>query len=164
MKYFTVCFLIMFFCFEAYSQNYTRDAGIRIGEGFFASYRQFYDEGKAVEGFAGISRRGFRVTVLREYFKPVATDRTANMKFMYGFGIHAGVSYTNKYTVLHRVYYHDWKWSPHFGFDGLAGFEYAAPELPLLISAALQPYFEYSLNKYFQLKPLNFVIAFKYRF
>ena len=164
MKYFTGCLLLIFFCVNSYSQNYTRDAGVRIGEGFFASYRQYYDEGKAVEGFAGFSKRGFRLIALKEYFKPVFVDRTTNMNLVYGFGIHAGVSYTNKYTVLNRVYYHDWKWTPQFGFDGIVGLEYLPPELPLIFSAAIQPYFEYSLNKYFQLKPINFVVAFKYRF
>lgn len=164
MKYFTGCFLLIFFCFKSYSQNYTRDAGVRIGEGFFASYRQFYGEGEAVEGLAGISKRGFRIIALKEYFKPVFIDRTGNMNLLYGFGIHAGVSYTNKYTVLNRVYYHDWKWTPQFGFDGIVGLEYLPPELPLVFSVAIQPYFEYSLNKYFQLKPINLNVALKYRF
>lgn len=164
MKYFTGCFIFLFFCLASYSQNYTRDAGIRIGDGFFASYRQFYDIDKAMEGFAGFTRRGFRLGALRECFKPAATNRTENLKFVYGYGIHAGVTYTNKFTILNRVYYHDWKWSPQFGIDGIVGFEYTAPEFPLLVSASLQPYFEYSLNRYFQLKPFNFIVSFNYRF
>ncbi len=164
MKYFNGCLLLIFFCVKSYSQNYTRDVGIRIGDGFFASYRQYYDEGKAVEGFAGFSKRGFRIIALKEYFKPVAVNRTSNMNLVYGFGIHAGVSYTNKFTFLHRVYYHDWKWTPQFGFDGIVGLEYAVPDLPLIFCTAFQPYFEYSLNRYFQLKPFNFIFAIKYRF
>ncbi len=163
MKY-LYCFLLLVFCLSAHAQNYTRDAGIRVGDGFFASYRQFYDKDMAIEGLAGFSRRGFRITGLREFFKPMLTDRTQNFNLVYGYGIHAGVTYTNKYTILHRTYYHEWMWSPQFGIDGLIGFEYAASDLPLLISAAAQPYFEYSLNRYFQLRPFNFVVAFKYRF
>ncbi len=164
MKYFTGCFLLIFFCLNSYSQNYTRDAGIRLGEGLFVSYRQVYDVNKAVEGFAGFSKRGFRIIALKEYFRPVATGRTENLNLVFGYGIHAGVSYTNKFKVFHRVYYHDWKWSPQFGIDGIIGLEYATPDLPLLFSVAFQPYFEYSLNQYFKLKPLNFAVAFKYRF
>lgn len=164
MKYLISALVITFLCINSYSQNYTRDAGIRIGGGVFASYRQFYDTYKAVEGFAGFSKRGFRIVALKEYFRPMAVDRTENLKLVFGYGIHAGVSYTNKFTVLNRVYYHDWKWIPQFGFDGILGFEYATPDLPLLFSAAIQPYFEYSLNSYFQVKPLNFYVAFKYRF
>lgn len=147
-----------------YGQNYTRDAGMRFGEGFFASYRQFYSEEKAVEGMVGFSRNGFRAIIMREYFNPVAKMRSERLMFVFGYGLHAGVTYTNHYKFLHRTYYHDWKWSPQFGLNGIVGFEYTLPEFPLLMQVAAQPYFEYSLNRFFQLKVFNFVVSFKYRF
>jgi len=147
-----------------YSQNYTRDAGIRCGEGLFVNYRQFYNEEKAVEMMAGISKDGFRAIIMSEHFKPVAKFHSDALKFVYGYGLHAGINYTNKFRFLNTTYYHDWKWSPQFGVDGLAGLEYTLPEFPLLIQVAAQPYFEYSLYRYFQLKAFNLVVSFKYKF
>lgn len=164
MKY-TICTLLLIFAgITAFSQNYTRDAGFRIGEGLFVNYRQFYDDDLAVELMAGVSKNGLRVTALREFFMPVVLDRFENVRLLYGYGIHAGINYTNKYRILHREYYHDWKWTPQFGFDGLVGFEYVAQELPFVVSAALQPYFEFSTNQYFRLQPFNFTVSFRYRF
>jgi hypothetical protein len=150
--------------FRSFSQNYTRDAGLRFGKGFFITYRQFYDEERAIEGIAGIARNSFRIGGFREYFKPLAPIRSQNLRMLYGYGVHAGISYTNKYEIFNRTYYHNWLWSPQFGVDGIIGAEYMASEFPFLISAALQPYFEYSLNNYFSIQPFNFIIVFKYRF
>jgi hypothetical protein len=158
-------FLLFVFIGPAvYSQYYTRDAGVRFGEGVFFTYRQFYNEEKALEGMAGFSKNGLRVIIMREHFGQLAKFQSEGLKFVYGYGLHAGINYTNKFTFLNRTYYHEWKWSPQFGVDGLAGFEYTLPEFPLLIQLAVQPYFEYSLYRYFQVKAFNFVISFKYRF
>lgn len=157
--------LILFFLASGLSaQYYTRDAGIHGGEGVNFSYRQFFNEEMALEGFVGISKGGFRLTGLREYFKPVAILRSDNLKLMHGYGIHAGVNYTNNYELFNKVYHHDWMWTPQFGIDGALGIEYSASEFPVLVSAAVRPYFEFSLNRYFLLKPLNFMFAIKYRF
>lgn len=164
MKYLICPLLFLMFGINAFSQNYTRDVGLRVGEGIFFTYRQFYSEDYALEGMVGISKEGFRISGLREFFFPLANKRSDNLNIVYGYGIHTGITYTNKYKVLTRVYTHDWMWSPQFGFDGLAGFEYSASELPLLVSACVQPYFEFALNRIFRLKPFNFVVTFKYRF
>lgn len=164
MKNIYALIVFMFFGVCTFAQNYTRDAGIRMGEGVLMTYRQFFDENEAFEIMAGFANRGFRITALREYFHPVAADKSDNLKLIYGYGIHAGVTYTNKFRVLHRVYYHNWKWSPQFGINGIVGLEYRLDELPFVFNAAAQPYFEYSLNRYFQLKAFNFTVSFKYRF
>ncbi len=164
MRYKISILILLFILTEVSAQYYTRDAGIIAGEGICLSYRQFFKEEMALEGFAGISKNGFRLTALREYFSPMVVSRSDNLKFMYGFGIHAGVNYTNKYKLFNGTFYHDWMWTPQFGFDGAVGLEYSASEFPILVSAALRPYFEFSLNRYFLLKPLNLVFAIKYRF
>ncbi len=156
--------VILFCCTGAFSQNFTRDAGVRFGEGVFVTYRQFFDDYQAVEFLAGFSKNGFRVIGMKEYFTPLVKDRSDNLKIAYGWGIHGGINYTNKYRVLNRVYYHDWMWTPQFGFDGLVGLEYSATEYPFLVRAAIHPYFEYSLNKYFNLNVFNFIVSFNYRF
>ncbi len=164
MKHKFSILVFLFVVTEVPAQYYTRDAGLRAGEGVFINYRQFFKEEMAIEGFAGISKNGFRLIGLREYFRPVAAVRSDNLKFIYGYGIHAGVTYTKKYTLFKRTYHHDWMWTPQFGIDGIVGIEYSASEFPILISGAMQPYFEFSLDRYFLLKPINLVIAIKYRF
>jgi hypothetical protein len=164
MKYTACIFILLFVGREVFSQNYTRDAGLRFGKGVFISYRQFYDEERAVEGFVGFTQRNFRIAGFREYFSPLARVRSQNLRMMYGYGIHAGVSYTNKYKFLNQIYYHDWLWSPQFGMDGILGAEYLVPDFPILITAAIQPYFEYSITNFFSIQPFNFIVVFKYRF
>ena len=156
--------LFLFWAPRLMGQYYTQDAGFRVGEGFAISYRQFFDEQKAVEGFIGYYEGGLKLMALREHIKPLTYSRADNLSFIYGFGIHLGLDYTNHYRVFFQDYYHDWMWNPKFGVDGLVGFDYTASALPFVISAALQPYFEFSLDQYFRLKPFNFVVAFKYRF
>jgi hypothetical protein len=148
----------------SYAQNYTRDAGLRFGEGVFFTHRQFFDDDEAVEVMAGLSKNGFRAIGMKEYFQPLAVTRTENLKLIYGYGIHAGINYTNKFRILNRVYYHDWMWTPQFGFDGIVGVEYSAADFPFLVRVAAQPYFEYSLNKYFNLRVFNIIVSFNYRF
>jgi hypothetical protein len=161
----TICLILLVFLGNgAFSQNYTRDAGIRFMNGFFVSYRQFYDEERAIEGFAGFSEKSFRIAGFREFFRPLAPIRSQNLRMLYGYGIHAGVSYTNKYKIFNREYYHNWVWSPQFGIDGIFGAEYAASDYPILMTAAIQPYFEYSINHFFSIQPFNFIVVFKYRF
>lgn len=164
MKFIFSLILLLLIGLSSFSQNYTRDVGIRTGDGFFVSYRQFYNEELAMEAFVGFSENSFRVTGLREYFRPIARLRSDNLRLISGYGIHTGIAYTNKYKMLLKEYYHDWQWSPHFGIDGIIGIEYTASEFPVLISAALQPYFEYSLNHYFSVQPFEFIILIKYRF
>ena len=164
MKHIYSLILIMFFGLSTFAQNYTRDAGFRVGKGVFMSYRQFFSDNEAFEAMAGFTNRAFRAIALREYFLSLSSHKSDNLKLIYGYGIHAGITYTNKYQVFHRVYYHDWKWSPQFGIDGIIGLEYRMNELPYIMNVAAQPYFEYSLNQFFTMKPFNFMVSFKYRF
>lgn len=164
MRYIIIIGLFLVSGIEASAQYYTRDAGFRVGEGFFISYRQFFDESKAVEGQMGLSKDGFKVVALREYLQALNLARSSNLRFLYGYGIHLGVDYTNHYELFYQTYYHDWEWTPRFGIDGIVGLDYAASDLPFVITAAMQPYLEFSLKQYFKLKPFNFVVSFKYRF
>jgi hypothetical protein len=165
MRFTVSLVLLLLLGISSFSQNYTRDVGIRMGKGFFISYRQFFDEEMAMEAFLGVSRNSFRVSGLREYFAPLVPLRSENLRLVCGYGVHAGIAYTNKYKILNRVYYEDkWSWSPQLGVDGIVGVEYTASEFPVLISAAIQPYFEYSLNHFFSVQPFDFVILIKYRF
>lgn len=165
MRFTVSLLLLLLIGVSCFSQNYTRDVGIRMGNGFFVSYRQFFDEERASEAFLGVSEKSFRISGLREYFAPLVPLRSENLRLVIGYGLHAGIAYTNKYKILNRVYRHEhYSWSPQLGVDGIVGVEYTAPEFPVLISAAVQPYFEYSINQFFSLQPFNFIILIKYRF
>jgi len=156
--------LIMIACPVLKAQYYTRDIGIRAGEGVIISYRQFFNEEMAVEGLAGFRDNSFKITGLREYFMPLMISRTDNLKFLYGYGVHAGISYTNKYEFFNKLYRHSRIWNPQFGLDAIVGIEYSAADLPIQVSANFLPYFEFSLDRYFYIRPLNWQVALKYRF
>ena len=164
MKYLFCFSLLLLLGTNAFSQYYTRDAGLLIKEGGFLTYRQFFNEELAFEGQVGFSGDGFRITGLREYFRPLTRVQSENIRMLYGYGLHVGLDYETNYKVFRKVYSHAGMWNPKFGFDGIIGFDIAASEVPLIITAAMQPYFEFSLNQYFKLEPFNFVVAFKYRF
>jgi hypothetical protein len=164
MKIIWTSILFFFLCFSAKAQNYTRDAGLRFGNGFTATYRQFTRDNTAMELFAGFQERSFRFGGLKQHFSPAFTKYSENFKLYYGYGVHTGVSYTNKHKVLNREYYYDWTFSPLFGMDGIVGIEYYFHEVPILVSADLRPFFEFSTTRIFMMRPFNMSLSVKYRF
>ena len=164
MKFIYTSILFMFFFANLSGQNYTRDAGLRFGKGFIGSYRQFYKEDKALDLYGGYLNRGLIFGGLREYIEPAFTKYSDNFRLYYGFGVHAGFNYTNSYGVFNREYRYDWKFSPLFGMDGIAGIEYHLPEVPILVAADIKPYFEFSTTRIFQLRVFDISFSVKYRF
>lgn len=157
---------VFFFLFSSclLGQNYTRDAGIRFGSGFVGSYRQFYKENMAIEIFAGYYERGMKFGGMKESFKPALTKYSENFRFYYGYGVHTGFTYTNYHKTFNREYHYDWIFSPVFGMDALVGIDYTFPDVPVLVSADLKPYYEFSLNRIFQVKVLDISFCVKYMF
>ncbi|MBN1118891.1 MAG: hypothetical protein JXA77_16900 [Bacteroidales bacterium] len=164
MKFIYTSLLLCLFSIGLFGQNYTRDAGIRFGNGLVGTYRQFYKEDKAVELFAGYTNNGMKFGGIRENFIPALTQYSENFRFCYGYGVHTGFTYTNKHSVLYREYRYDWFFSPLFGMNGLAGLEYTFPEVPILVSLEINPYFEFSLNRIFFMQMLDVSFSLKYRF
>lgn len=156
--------LFVFISIDLAAQNYTRDAGIRFGQGFIGSYRQFYKEDMAIDIYGGYLNRGLILGGLRENFRPALTRYSANFRLYYGYGVHAGFNYTNSYTYLNREYRYDWTLSPLFGMDGIVGLEYYFPEVPILVAFDVKPYFEFSLNRIFELSIFDVSFCAKYRF
>ena len=146
------------------AQNYMRDAGIRFGKGVIGSYRQFYKDDLAIEIYGGYLNRGMVFGGIRESFTPAFTKYSDNFRLYYGYGVHAGFTYTNSHKFLNREYRYDWMFSPFFGMDGIIGIEYYFPEVPILVAADLKPYFEFSLNRIFEINPINITLSVKYRF
>ncbi len=145
-------------------QNYTRDAGIRFGSGVAASYRQFYKEDMAVEAFIDYQNRGLKLGGLREFYMPAFTQYSGNFRLYYGYGVHAGLSYTNYHRIFNREYRYDWKLSPLFGMDGIVGVDYAFQEVPIMVSADIKPYYEFSMNRIFYVQVFDVSFSVKYRF
>lgn len=146
------------------AQNYTRDAGIQLGNGVSCSFRQFYKEDLAMEIYGGYQERGLRIGAVREYFKPSLTRYSENIRMYFGYGVHTGFTVTNEHKVFNRVYKYDWIFSPVFGVDGIVGVEYRSPELPFLFAAQALPSFEFSRHRIFQVRVLNVSFVAKYRF
>jgi hypothetical protein len=164
MKLLYTSILLFLLCITVSAQNYTRDAGIRFGQGFIGSYRQFYKEDFALELYGGYLNRGLIFGGLRERFTPALTKYSDNFRIYYGYGVHAGFNYTNSYKWLNREYRYDWIISPLFGMDGIIGLEYNFPEVPVMVSFDVKPYFEFSLNRIFELSVLDVTFSVKYRF
>jgi hypothetical protein len=158
-----VCLLLFTGILKA--QNYTRDAGIRLGYPFSVTFRQFYNDDDAIEYMLSIGRHSVTITALKEIFVPALRNLSENTFFEYGFGAHAGIASLYHYRVLNRTYLlNDKMVTSMVGIDGLIGFEYKLSDLPVLLSTDFKPYFEYSTIQFFNLNLLNFCISVKYRF
>ncbi len=164
MKFIWGTIVFSFLGLNLFSQNYTRDAGVRMGNGVTFSFRQFTKEDVAAELFLNYNQGGIRIGGLRQNFLPALSKYSNQIRFYYGFGVHGGISYTNQYKVFNRVYRYDWTLSPLFGMDGIAGLEYYFFDIPLMVSAEIRPCFEFSTVQYFSMQPLNFSVSIKYRF
>lgn len=145
-------------------QNYMRDAGIRAGNGVIATYRQFYNDEKALELFAGYQYQGLRVGGMREFFSPALTKYSENFRLYYGYGVHTGFTYTNHHKMFNREYRYGWTFSPVFGMDGILGLEYTFPDVPILVSADVKPFYEFSVHRIFYMSLLEVSFSVKYRF
>lgn len=155
----------LFLMGNLYAQNYTRDAGIRLGDGFTATFRQYIDNDQALEGMLFIGRGGATFTVLKEFFVPALSHLSENLFFQYGFGAHLGFRNMDQYTVLNRTYQLDeWRITPLLGVDGLAGIEYRFPEFPVILGMDIKPYFEYSTTQIFSIYLRSVGISAKYKF
>jgi hypothetical protein len=147
------------------AQNYTRDAGIRLGDHFIATYRQYDHADQALEGLLFIGRHGMTVTVLKEYFQPAFKEASDNLYFIYGFGAHVGFRNTDSYQVFNRTYIlENQTFTPLIGVDGMAGIEYRFPEFPVILGMDIRPYFEYSITQIFSLYLQSVGISLKYKF
>lgn len=164
MKLIFTSIALCFLSIALMGQNYTRDAGVRFGSGLRATYRQFYKEDMAVEIFFGYQNRGLKIGAMREFYKPAFTQYSGNFRLYYGYGIHAGFTYTNHHIMFNREYRYDWTFSPVFGMDGIVGVDYAFPEVPIMVSVDIKPYYEFSRNQIFYVQVFDVSFSVKYRF
>ena len=164
MKYFIILGFIIL-CPYIYSQNYTRSAGLRAGTAVGLTYRQYIDEESAVEAVINYTKRGLRLTALKQYFRPAFYEITDNLSFAYGYGAHIGLYYTNKFRILNKTYQLDeWRLSPVFGLDGYLGLEYNVREFPVILGIDIKPFFEFSTSRFFYIFLDDTALSLKFRF
>lgn len=148
-----------------FAQNYTRDAGVRIGTLPSFTYRQYNREIQAFEVMASVSWRSLRLSFLKENVKPAFMQVSDNIEFVYGFGGHVGFDYTNKYRFLFRTYnIGEWKLSPLIGLDAYFSFEYRFREFPFTIGIDYKPFFEFSTTRIFYIFLDDTSLSLKYKF
>lgn len=164
MKQVYISIIIIFFSLELMAQNFTNDAGMRFNRGATLTYRQFFKEEMALEGFIGYYNNGIRLGGLKEFFKPAFANRSDNFMFYFGYGVQGGLTYSNYHRFFNREYRYEWKLSPVFGLNGVIGLEYYLDEVPFLIAIDARPYFEFSLNQIFELNISDITFSIKYRF
>lgn len=160
-----IMFFFLLISAKALSQNYTRDAGMRIGDYFSLTYRQYLYNDQALEGLLFFGRHGITLGALKEFFQPAFGGVSDNLFLQYGYGAHIGYRNTDHYRILNRTYQIDGNtFTPLIGIDGLVGLEYRFPEFPFLISMDIKPYFEFSTIPVFSLYLSSFGLSLKYRF
>ncbi|MBN1415557.1 MAG: hypothetical protein JW973_10690 [Bacteroidales bacterium] len=160
-----VIVLLFLLSFQLKAQHYTRDAGFRAGTFSAVCYRQYLNDNKHWEIMAGLKRNAIRVTYMREYVQPALHKHSPNLFFIYGFGVHTGISRMDYYRVFTRTYYYDdYRYSPVIGMDGYLGLEYRFSELPFIIGIDFKPFFEFSTTQFFNLILFDSAFILKYKF
>jgi len=147
------------------AQNYTRDAGVRIGTLPGITYKQYLDEIEAIEAHAVFGGHGIRLRVLKEYSKPALTEFANNITFIYGYGAHVGLSYYRSFKILSRDYsLNSRRFGPAIGLDAYLSLEYNIREYPLIVGISAVPFFEFSTNRIFYIFFDDTSISIKYKF
>ncbi len=156
---------IILLCPYIYSQNYTRDFGIRGGTTSGLTYRQYTGEEDAIEAIISYKRQNLRLTALKQYFRPAFYEISENLNFAYGYGAHIALYYTNQYKILNKTFMlNDWRFSPAFGIDGYLGLEYRFREFPFIIGIDMIPFFEFSTSRFFYIFLDESALFLKYKF
>lgn len=158
-------FICIIFSAACHAQNYTRDAGIRLGTLPGVSYRLNLNEFKAIETQVVFGENGLRFRVFKQFTKPALSMLSENILFNYGYGAHAGLTYYRRYKFLTQNYYlSKHRLGPALGFDAILGLEYNIREYPLIVGINMIPFFEFSTNRIFYLFLDDAAIFIKYKF
>lgn len=156
--------LIPLLCF---SQNFTREAGIRGGVTSGIVYRQFLNEYLSYQGILSFRKNGIQFTLLRQIHEVnPALNLNADFRFLYGYGGHAGIFYSDKYHPFgfKEFYYPERKLSPLIGIDAYAGLEYHLDTYPIVFGVDYKPFFEFSLYQFFRLQIWDLAFNIRYKF
>lgn len=161
---FTISFLTLAISLAAQYPSTT--VGLRAGGVSGFSMKYIDEDLKGVEVIAGWQENGFRLVGLVQQYKPIATDRLANLYMITGVGVHSGyVRYSkHEYRRLEEDYYYYGynRTAPIFGGDFLLGIEYHFESIPLHFTIDYKPYFQLFGERKFRVDLWDLGFSFRY--
>lgn len=162
-----IAFVLICVSIPSFSQNFTREAGIRGGQTAGFTYRQYLDEYLSYEGILSFRKSGIQFTLLRQVHEinPLY-NVDQNFRFIYGYGAHVGYYFSEKYKPFGftEIYFPARSFSPVLGVNGYAAVEYRLDSFPIVIGLDYKPFFEFSIYQYFNLSLWDFAFTARYRF
>jgi hypothetical protein len=164
MKYY-ILILLLIISFRVSGQDFNRAVGGRGGITSGITYRAYLNPELAYEGLLSFRKNGLQFTLLRQHFEPALWHINDGFFITYGYGGHLGYTHTRTYRHLYKtVHRADKKFSPVLGIDGYLGIEYHFPGIPVQMGIDYKPFFEFSINQYFQALAWDVAFTLKYKF
>lgn len=119
------------------AQNYSTAIGARVGYFNGVTIKHFVNNSNAIEGIASFRWKGFALTGLYEWQKPIKGAK--GLDYFLGLGGHVGF-------WDHKYYYRDWDDDRYgnftvVGVDFIAGLEYTFAEVPFNVGLDWKPAF-----------------------
>ncbi len=147
--------LLVLIGMTSFAQVSNTTIGLRTGGVSGFTFKFIDPEFDAVEVILGFQNKGVRMTGLIQKYKPIKTDRIANLYLFSGWGGHAGyVKYDDHSTkTVDGITYYNYqrKITPVIGADLMIGMEYQFESIPFHISLDYKPYIEFFGEKTFRM-------------
>ncbi len=152
---------------KAEAQFTTRQVGVRSGyrSGLFAQITR--EAGNAESGYCAIVsfNKGIQLTGLKVIYESSISRISPDLYLAYGFGGHAGFTYTNHYGFMGETYYFEsYRYCAGVGADGWIAAEYRFHEVPINISLNLKPFVEITVPSFVRVVPWDMGISVSYVF
>lgn len=149
MKKTLLIFAAFFMMSSAFAQEYTQAIGLRIGTSIGASYKQFIQPTRAIEGILDLDildedQMKIKVTGIYQFHFDVNVD---GLSFFVGPGASAGIYIGDSSGFLMAI-------------DGMAGVEYKFANAPIALSFDWNPKVQIITDAGF--KPNNFGLTVRY--
>ncbi|HEX2967912.1 MAG TPA: hypothetical protein VHO46_02320 [Bacteroidales bacterium] len=159
--------ILIAFSEKSFGQYVTKQAGIRSGyrSGLFAQVTR--ESGNAESGYCGIIsfNRGIQLTGLKVIYESSLSGISPDLFLAYGFGGHAGFSYTDHYSFFGEKYYFErYRYCAAVGADGWIAAEYRFHEIPVNISLNLKPFVEITVPSFVRIVPWDIGVSISYVF
>lgn len=144
MKKILILLLILAATGSAYSQNFERQLGMRLGTMSGITGKVVMNKMTAIQGTLGFRKGGIQLYTLLEVYKMLDKKTNQNWYMYFGGGIHVG--YINGYNKVRRWsnstgYYWEEEQAtgPVFGLDAVMGVEYNISAIPLVLFFEFKP-------------------------
>jgi hypothetical protein len=133
------------------AQNYDRSIGLRLGTSIGASYKEYLNKDRAVEGILDLDifERDMMKLNVTGIYQFVYNTEAEGLNLYYGPGASVGVYLGDTNGLMLAI-------------NGMAGIEYKFPDSPVSISLDWNPRVQIITNAGF--KPANFGLTLRYQF